>query len=275
MSYATLMVHLDLDQSNEARLKIAGDLAERFDAGVIGIAACLQVMPMYFSDGVVANSIIEQDLAEIEARMRAAENRFRASLAGRAKRLEWRSSLTAPTPYVAEQCRAADLVLIGVNRDGRPLDPLRQLIPSDLVTSAGRPILLIPQEVETLAAKRVVIGWKDTRESRRAIADALPWLRSCEKAIVAAIDENDVPAIARTGVDDVVAWLDRHGVKATGTVRPLIARAAEELEALARQEDADLVVAGAFGHSRFREWVLGGATRDLITRSPRCVLLTH
>lgn len=275
MSYATLMVYLDLDHSNDARLNIAGALAERFEASVIGVAACLQTMPLYFTDGFVADSLIDQDRAEIEKRLCATEERFRASLAGRAKRIEWRCAMTPPTAYVAEQCRAADLVIIGANRDGRSLDPLRQLVPSDLVTSAGRPILLVPQELEALTANRIVIGWKDTREARRAVSDALPWLQSCEKAIVAEIDEIDAPAFARTRVDDVVAWLGRHGVKASGIVRPLIARAAEELEAIAQQEEADLIVAGAFGHSRFREWILGGVTRDLVTRSPRGVLLAH
>ncbi|WP_036260201.1 universal stress protein [Methylocapsa aurea] len=275
MSYATLMVYLDLDHSNDARLNIAGALAERFEASVIGVAACLQTMPLYFTDGFVADSLIDQDRAEIEKRLCATEERFRASLAGRAKRIEWRCAMTPPTAYVAEQCRAADLVIIGANRDGVRLDPLRQLVPSDLVTVAGRPILVIPQEVEVLAANRVIIGWKDAPEARRAVFDALPLLQRCEKAIVAEIDENDDPNVARAHVDDVVAWLRHHGVNASGTVRPMIARASEELDAVARQEEADLIVVGAFGHSRLREWVLGGVTRDLILRTPRCTLFAH
>lgn len=277
MSYATLMAHLDLDDPNEARLKIVGDLARRFDAGVIGIAACVQNMPLYFdfAAGSVADTLIEQDRTAIEKRLSAAEQSFRASLAGRAKRLEWRSALTPPTAYIAQQCRAADLIIIGGDREGSPRDPLRRLVPGDLITAASRPILLIPQEAESLTANRILIAWKDTREARRAAADALPWLRTCQEAIVAEIDENDAPVVARKHVDDVVAWLGSHGVKASGAVRPLIARAAEEIEALARQEDADLIVAGAFGHSRFREWVLGGVTRDLVAHSRRCVLLSH
>jgi nucleotide-binding universal stress UspA family protein len=275
MSYATLMVYLDLDHSNDARLNIVGALAERFEASVIGVAACLQTMPLYFTDGFVADSLIDQDRAEIEKRLNATEERFRACLAGRAKRIEWRCAMTPPTAYVAEQCRAADLVIIGASRDGARLDPLRQLVPSDLVTVAGRPILVIPQEVEVLAANRIVIGWKDAPEARRAVSDALPLLQCCEKAIVAEIDENDDSNVARAHVDDVVAWLRHHGVKASGTVRPMIARASEELETVARQEEADLIVAGAFGHSRLREWVLGGVTRDLILRTPRCTLFAH
>jgi len=275
LSYKTLLVHLDLDQKNDARLKIAGDLAERFQAGVIGVAARSQTIPLYFTEGFVTDELIEQDRADIENRLKSAEEQFRVGLAGRATHIEWRSALTQPTGYVAEQSRAADLIIIGAHQADESLDPLRQLIPSDLVTFAGRPVLVIPQDVELLTAKRILIAWKDTREARRAVFDALPLLSKCEKAIVAEIDESKDPSAAHARVNDVIAWLERHGVKASGLVQGAIERTSDELNALARQEEADLIVAGAYGHSRFREWILGGVTRDLITRTPRCSLLSH
>ena len=274
VSFATLMVHLDLDHTNDARLSIAADLAERLDAGVIGIAACSEVLP-YYADGFVSGMLVDENRIEIQKRIDSAEERFRSALNGRAKQIEWRSALTQPTFYVAEQARAADLVIVGANRAADALDPLRQLDPSDLVTMAGRPILIVPQGVGEMKAERILVAWKDTREARRAIWDALPLLRKCEKAIVAEIDENNDPSAAQSRVDDVVAWLAGHGVKAFGTVPPSVQEAAIQLETLAWEEGADLIVAGAYGHSRFREWVLGGVTRDLITKTPRCSLLAH
>lgn len=275
MSYATILVHLDLTQPNDSRLKIVGDLAERFNAGVIGVAACSQTIPLYFTEGFVADELIEQDKGDLEKRLKAAEEQFYASLKGRAARLEWRSALEQPTGFVAEQSRAADLLVIGAHQADESLDPLRQLIPSDLVTFAGRPVLVIPQEIEKLEAKRILIAWKDTRESRRAVFDALPLLTQCEKAIVAEIDEEKDAASAHKRVDDVVDWLDHHGVKASGIAQGAIERISDELNAIAIQEEADLIVAGAYGHNRFREWIVGGVTRDLITRTPRCSLLSH
>ncbi len=275
MSYATLLVHLDLDQTNDARLTVAGDLAERFHASIIGTAACSQTIPLYFTDGFVAEQLVEQDRADLEKRLRDAQEQFRARLAGRAAKIEWRSALTQPTAYVAEQSRAADLIIIGAPASGESLDPLRQLIPSDLVTFAGRPVLIVPREVAALAAKKILIAWKDAREARRAVFDALPLLLKCEKAIVAEIDESKDQAAAQAEFADVAAWLGRHGVKASGVVRAANEKTADALDALARQEDVDLIVAGAYGHSRFREWVLGGVTRDLILRTPRCALLAH
>ncbi|MGP0058300.1 MAG: universal stress protein, partial [Beijerinckiaceae bacterium] len=133
----------------------------------------------------------------------------------------------------------------------------------------------IPQEVERLEAKTILVAWKDTREARLAVWEALPFLQKCDKAIVVEIDESKDPTAARARVNDVVEWLQRHDVKATGTVPPLVDAPAMQLDTIAWEEGADLIVAGAYGHSRFREWVLGGVTRDFIMRTPRCTLLAH
>src|ERR1019366_9842342 len=117
MSYATLMVHLDLDQKNDARLRVVGDLAERFTARVIGVAAQAEILPVYYmADGYPAGFVAEEmedNLAAIRQRVEQAEERFRTALRGRAKQLEWRSSIEDPVPYIADQCRAADLLVIG------------------------------------------------------------------------------------------------------------------------------------------------------------------
>lgn len=274
MHYANLMVHVDLDHSNDARMHIAGALAERFDAGIIGITARSEIQPLYFTDGYVTNFLAERDIAEIREKMQDAEQRFRAALEGHAKRIEWRSALAQPTGFVADQCRAADLVIVGGEPAGESPDPTRQLVPSDLVTRAGRPILVVPQEVDALKAERILIGWKDTREARRAVWDGLPFLKSCQEAVVVEIDDDKDPGAAHARVDDVVAWLAQHGVKAQGRVQPVIESTAAQLDTIAWEEGADLILAGAYGHSQFHEWVLGGTTRGLMAR-PRCSLLAH
>jgi hypothetical protein len=115
------MVHLDLNQENDARLSVVGDLAERFTARVIGVAA--QAKPVYYTDDLDGARFVEADrgamednLAEIRQRLQQAEERFRTALRGRAKQLEWRSSIEDPIPYIADQCRVADLLVIGTER---------------------------------------------------------------------------------------------------------------------------------------------------------------
>ncbi len=275
MSYASLMVHLDLDYRNDARLKIAADLAEKFNARIIGIAAQAEVTPIYYADGYSSAFIAERDLADIKQRMLQAEERFRAALSGRVKDIEWRTAIERPAPFIAEQCRAADLIIVGKTASDERLDINNQFDASDLIGRAGRPLLLVPHEAETLKAERILIAWKDTSEARRAVFDALPLLRLAQNAIVAAIDEDNDPAAANRNAADVVSWLGQHGVKAAARVEPLRGRAAEQLEKLAAEEGADLLIAGAYGHSKLREWILGGVTHDLLKQTTRCHLLSH
>jgi nucleotide-binding universal stress UspA family protein len=280
MSYVTLMVHLDLDQENDARLSVVGDLAERFTARVIGVAA--QAKPVYYTDDLDGARFVEADrgamednLAEIRQRLQQAEERFRTALRGRAKQLEWRSSIEDPIPYIADQCRVADLLVIGKTASDEMQEPNAQINPIDLIARTGRPLLLVPLHVQTLLAQRIVVGWKDTREARRAVLDALPLLKKSQHVIVCKIDEDHDPGAAQRHVDDVVTWLANHGVSGVGMVEPLRDSPAIQLEALARQEAADLIVAGAFGHSKLREWIFGGVTRDLLAQSSCCQLLAH
>jgi nucleotide-binding universal stress UspA family protein len=281
MSYATLMVHLDLDQKNDARLTIVGDLAERFTARVIGVAAQAEILPAYYAADRVAGFVeddpteMEYSLAVIKQRLQEAEERFRTALKGRARQLEWRSSLEDPVPYIASQCRAADLLVIGKTASDERQEPMGQINPSDLIGRTGRPLLIVPQHVQTLQAERILVGWKDAREARRAVFDALPLLKKSQHVTVCEIDVGPDPAAAQRRVDDVVAWLANHGVSGAGRVEPLRDSPATQLEALAKKGAADLIVAGGFGHGKLREWILGGVTRDLLGQSSFCQLLAH
>src|SRR5450631_3467420 len=189
MSYATLMVHLDLDQGNDAQLSVVGDLAERFTARIIGVAA--QARPVYYADDLDGARFVEADrgamednLAEIRQRLQQAEERFRTALRGRAKQLEWRSSIENSIPYIADQCRVADLLVIGKTASDEMQEPNAQINPIDLIARTGRPLLLVPLHVQTLLAQRIVVGWKDTREARRAVLDTLPLLKKSQHVML-------------------------------------------------------------------------------------------
>lgn len=274
MTIATLMVHMELERSNAARIRVAATLAERFDAFVIGAAACEPQPPMYI-DGIVPEEVIRADRERARGEMRKAETELRDALASRANRIEWRSAFAQPTRYVAHNARAADIVVTGQNPAGEFLDPSWRLDAGELVVDAGRPVLVVPDTVEHLSANRIVVGWKDTREARRALRDALPLLVRADAVFVAAaLEERDVGATPE-GLSDVEAWLQRHHVNAQTRVVSAYGEPGVSLEGLAYEENADLIVAGAYGHSRAREWIVGGVTRDLVTRTSICSLLSH
>ena len=275
MSYATLLVHLELDRPNTGLLKITAELAERFHAGVIGIAAC-QPLQMVYGDGYVAGDLYQQDRDEIAKELSAAEAEFRAALHGRVAFLEWRSAQTYAylADYLAREARCADLVLTGIGT-GDFLDASRAANIGELIMQTGRPVLIVPTSASTLALDHVLIGWKDTRETRRAVSDALPLLKHASRvSIVELAAEDDLPAAGQR-VQDVVAWLGRHAIKAEGGAQLATGDDAGALYAIGQDQSVDLVVAGAYGHNRLREWMLGGVTRDLLLSANRFSLVSH
>jgi nucleotide-binding universal stress UspA family protein len=275
MTYSTVMVSLALDQSNEARLEAAGQIAERFDSGIVGIAASQFSPPLYFTSGEQAQYLLDQGLASIKKRMLELEAQFREATKNRAKHVEWRCAIDFPARYILQEARCADIIVSGGQRRAIS-DPFALASPTDIVMQAGRPLFIAPDNVDWLDLRSVLVAWKDTPEARRAIVDSLPMLRKARDVTVAEIVEvDDGRPAALSRVRDVVAWLSHHDVSASELVPEEIGHAIAQLDGIAADVGAGVVVAGAYGHSRFREWILGGVTRHLITQSARCVLLSH
>jgi nucleotide-binding universal stress UspA family protein len=275
MTYATVMVSLALDESNEARLEAAGQIAERFDSGIVGIAAAQFSPPLYFTSGDQAQNLIDQGQALIKKRMSELEVQFREATKNRAKYVEWRCAIDFPARYILQEARCADIIVSG-GQSNALSDPFALASPKDLVMQAGRPLLIAPDNVSWLDLRSVLMAWKDTPEARRAIAYSLPMLRKAKEVNVAEIVEaGDSRSAAVSRVRDVVTWLSRHGVSASEVVPENGGDVIAQLDAIAANVGAGVVVAGAYGHSRFRELILGGMTQHLMTQSSRCVLLSH
>ncbi len=277
MTYATVMVSLAIDQSNEARLAVASQLAERFDAGIIGIAAAVFSPPLYYTTGEQAQALIDQGEASIKRRMAELEAQFREAAKNRAKQIEWRCASDFPARFVLQAARSADIIVSGGHSDALS-DPFAHVTPKDLVMEAGRPLLVVPDSVDWLDLRSMLVAWKDTPEARRAIVASLPMLRKAKDVTVAEIVEagaSQPAALAR--VRDVLTWLSRHGVSASELVaeQDQDRDAPVQLDAMAADVGAGVVIAGAYGHSRFRELILGGMTQHLITQTARCALLSH
>jgi nucleotide-binding universal stress UspA family protein len=275
MTYATVMVSLALDQSNEARLEAAGQIAELFDSGIVGIAAAQFSPPLYFTSGERAEELIDQGRAALKKRIGELEVQFREAAKNRARHIEWRCALDLPARYIVQQSRCADIIVSG-GQGSVFSDPFALASPSDVVMQAGRPLFIVPDNVNWIDLRSVLVAWKDTPEARRSLADALPMLRKARDVTIAEIveaDDSRSAAVSRVG--DVAAWLSRHGVAASELVPENSGDVIAQLDAIAANVSAGVVVAGAYGHSRFRELILGGMTQHLLTQSNRCVLLSH
>lgn len=268
------MVHMQLGRSNGKLLRITNALVARLDASVIGIAACR--LPRFPSEDYFAG-LGKHSERELKREISDAEHEFGAALDKQSKKAEWRSTGTsvALADYLADQACSADLVITVLNRGDIELDPSRDANIGDLVTQLGRPILLVPTSEVEIDIGRVLVGWKNTREARRAVLDALPLLKKADHVAVCQMAQEDNLDMARASLSDVTAWLARHRVAAEAHAVLAGEDDAESLSAIAADQAAGIVVAGAFGHSRLRESIFGGVTKTLLERSERCLFLSH
>jgi len=163
-----------------------------------------------------------------------------------------------------------------IGNKGRRGGAYRTLDTGEAVLRLGRPALVVPNGVGTLRGERVVIGWKDTRESRRAVRDAIPFLQQASQVIIVEACGPGEQGAALGRLEDIAGYLAQHRIKAGSKV--LLEQkgsGAEQLLRVAEEEDADLLVTGGYGHSRLGELIFGGMTRELLASSPICCLMSH
>ncbi len=277
MTLTSLVVRLTAGYPNDALLKLAADLAHRFkSARVIGVSARQPIQIYGSGDMYVPADLINWDCEQIEKELRTAEKEFRAGFEGRGINIEWRSTaLTygSIADYVAEQLRAADVLITPALESHTMPDRSRNPDLAELVLHAGRPVLVAGAAESRLDLGHAVVFWKDTREARRAAEDALPLLKAADRVTVVEIASSADLTDARARTQDVVDWLARHGVAAGTRTEVRVNDEAAQLRDIAR--DAGLIVGGAYGHTRLREWVLGGITRDVLLRPDHCSLVSH
>jgi nucleotide-binding universal stress UspA family protein len=194
---------------------------------------------------------------------------------------EWRLHETAQPSYVdaaLEKARAADLVIAAQKENDWDYADMFD-VPGWLAMESGRPVLVIPGAGGLAPiGKRVLVAWNNSRESTRAVFDALPILKRANEVTVLVVEETGKPeTMSGHASDEICATMVRHGVKCTteqvkpiGAVEPGV-----ELLAQTAAHKCDLLVMGCYGHSRFREFVLGGASRYVLQHTSVPVLMAN
>ena len=271
MSFATFLVHVEPDPTVDPRLALAVDLANQFDAMLIGVGAEIY-SALSLGEGYAA----EIAIGDVEANLRRAEEKFRAIAGTVHQGTQWRSAMQFPVTGIANESRAADLVITGHSNHAAASYTVGA--PGPLILETGRPVLAVPPEAKTLTVANVVVAWKDTREARRAVTDALPFLKAAREVLLVEItDSTSSVPLAREHVTEVSDHLRRHGIETTVMIvaEAKVGSAADQLLDIAEQQKADLIVAGGYGHGRLREWVFGGFTRALIAQKRHAVLFSH
>lgn len=262
MSLKSILVYADAGPSVESRVRLAARLAKHHGAILIGAAARLP-MPLLevYAGGAAMISAGLMDAADeaAETAFKTAEANFSNWTADAGVKTEWRAVVDFPAVALARMATAADLVVIGPTDGDVPFDA------GDIIMKAGRPVLVVPANRDALNAGSILIAWKNTSEARRALADSLPFLEEAAPVTLLHVGEGGGE---KSGIEDAAAFLARHGVKATVEAVELgNLSAAEEIVKAAEKFGAGLIVLGAYGHSRLREWAFGGVTRHLLGRS--------
>ncbi|PJG51233.1 universal stress protein [Bradyrhizobium forestalis] len=273
MSLASVMVYVDSEQQDEGQIAVAEAVANDFGAALLGVSA-IATEPPFVAEGVIIEQTTADDLERIRGALSAKEAWFRRIVRLPGEKVEWRWTIGFPTEFLVEQSRAADLVV--VRRSQLKSKSSHYLDAAGAMLRVGRPILLVPDGVTRLSGDRIVVGWKDAREARLAVRDALPFLTRASQVTIAEICASSEQDAARDRVRDVAGYLQRHGVSCQHEVRVHTAEPdAGYLVRLAADVGADLIVTGGYGHSRLGEWVFGGMTQSLLQHAPVCLLMSH
>lgn len=262
MSYKSILVNINIDGPVAPIVKAGLDLAQRFQATLTGFCAADVPMPVTFPEGADLGMQIWEDMREeTEKRIKTLRTEFEQLVADSVK-TAWRGGLGNPTDGLVATSKLADVVVMAAPDGASSGNAYRVAEPAGAVLRAGRPLLIVANRAEQINTKKILIAWKDTREARRAVADSVPLLsRAKEVTVVTAASEID--SYIREGVKDVIAYLAAHHIEAKSE----LIESPDETDALfgfINEMGPDLVVSGAYGHSRLREWAFGGMTRSLL-----------
>jgi nucleotide-binding universal stress UspA family protein len=278
MSYRTIVVHADRGANTEARIALAAALATREEANLVG--AAMTGMPR----SMLAGRTYEGSGVFLADYLRRAEERVRQALEqfnGIVEKLgvpshEARGSNDDEYAGLCMQARYADLVVLGqaASSDSNEGSLLPDL-PDYVLLNCGRPVLLVPRTGRfPTVGKRVLVAWNGSAEAAKAVTAALPLLRGAEQVTLAVLGSS-ADTLGESPGADIALYLARHGVNVEVLRRPEAADPGQAILSLAADFNADLLVMGAYGHSRFREMMLGGATRTILAAATLPVLMAH
>ena len=278
MSYRTIVVHADRAANAEARIALAAAIASREEAHLVGAAMTGMPRSMLAGRSYEGSGVFLADyLRRAEERVQQALEQFKA-MADRlgVQTFEARSSNDDEYAGLCMQARYADLVVLGqAAADDDNEGSLLPDLPDYVLLNCGRPVLLVPRTGRfPTIGKRVMVAWNGSVEAAKAVTAALPLLRGAEQVTLAVLG-NSADTLGESPGADIALYLARHGVNVEVLRRPEAADPGKAILSLAADFNVDLLVMGAYGHSRFREMMLGGATRTILATATLPVLMAH
>ena len=274
MSYKTILVHINSDKRCAARLEVAIQLAKKYEACLVGLHAFFPYTPPgYIMAHMGAEVIAAQQKLATEAMSQTGEAfRKQTSVAGLENK-EWHTAHDDPVSAMSLQAKYADLLVIGQTTDDSGVD---KDFPERLILDTGRPVLVVPEVGDfPFVGKRIIIAWNASWEAARAVTNAIPFLKLADKVYVMTV-QSKASENESISTEQIVQYLSRHGVGVeVEESHGVEIGVANELLSRASDLSVDLLVMGCYGHTRVREWILGGATRTTLESMTIPVLMSH
>jgi nucleotide-binding universal stress UspA family protein len=276
MSYKTVLVHVDESEHASERIKLAASIAMAEHAHLIGTAMT----------GASRYLVQTQMLAERYPNLKTHLDFLRERALRGLEEFDITAQRIGIPSYekrlvddeagagICLQARYADLVVIGQN-DPDELSPVVMPdFPEYVVLNSGRPVLVVPRtgNCDTIG-KSVLVAWDASMQATRTVTNALPLLRRAQVVMVVSFNQDTRPSPSTTS--DIAVWLGRHGVKVEVLQRKTSQRIGEALLSAAAEAESDLIVMGGYGHTRFREIVLGEVTRTMLDTTVVPVLMSY
>ena len=275
MPIKTILVHLADDAHHTARLEVAVRLAKRHDAHITALFITFPVgMPPTVAGRGASAVFISAGRERARERAAALQKEFDGTCANEGVSHTWVVEDGQHLQALSYHAHVADLMIVSHSDEGEYLeDRFRLRLAEELVFDVGCPVLLLPRvEPVPPIGRHVLIGWHSNREAVRAVRGSLDLLRAAESVTVLTVGPTPEDKLSE---HELVAYLARHGIRAEGTNVEDRGGVGTTLLAEAKRRGSDLLVMGAYGHSRLRELVLGGATREVLRHAEIPVLTSH
>lgn len=274
-----ISVHLDRGFDCARRIEIALELARRHQAEVLGIYASAAPPQYYYGESVLMTNALKV-MHDLQAQD---SNKVQNAFLERARASDIPASVTIghglPSESLSRLARCTDLLIISQENDN-DIEAAQEIeLVEQTMLSTGRPVMVVPNAgAFPIVGDRVLLSWDGSRESARALSDALPLLRRASSVVVLTMDEGDTRGKnAASTLDELLAYFSAHGLPAPETANRDIkgVGVGETILNAAADFSSDLIVMGAYGHSKLRQWAMGGATSSILRSMTVPILFSH
>lgn len=276
MDLKDILVLVESTPSTDERLALAVALADKHGAHLTGLYVKPDLyIPSLEDYASLPQNYFDEMIARIDEKAIAVKDKFDKAVRKADIGHEWRVARGLASDALRHHARYFDLTIVGQSDPDANGDSLD--VPENMLLETGRPTLVVPYVGEVKSfAKRVMIAWDDGAPATRAVHDAIPLIAEADEVSIIAVNPRETGDHGQIPCADISLHLARHGIKAEAqSVHANDVDIADILLARAFDRGCDLLVMGAFGHSRLREMVLGGVTQHMLENMTMPVLMSH